>query len=65
MKLEHSEMWSDSSRFSKEVDRQCSMASEGHKHAERKRSKMMNATEMDKELTDMKREMEELEMRMR
>jgi hypothetical protein len=57
--------WSDSSRSVREVDRHSSMATEGHKPAGRKSSKLMNATEMDKELADIKREMEELEMRMR
>jgi len=65
MKLEHSEMWSDSSRSAREVDRHSSMATDGHKHAERKSPKLMSTTEMDKELADIKREMEELEMKMR
>jgi hypothetical protein len=42
-----------------------SMATEGHKHAERKSPKLMNTAEMDKELADIKREMEELELKMR
>jgi hypothetical protein len=40
------------------------MATEIHKHAGRKSSRLMNAVEMDKELADIQREMEELEMKM-
>ena len=54
MKLEHSEMWSDSSKSAREVDRHSSMATEDHKHAEKKSPKLMNAAEMDKELVDIK-----------
>jgi hypothetical protein len=36
MKLEHSGLWSDSSRSAREVDRNSSMATEGHKRAEKK-----------------------------
>jgi hypothetical protein len=64
MTLEHSRMQSDSNRFSRKEDRKNNMATEGHKSAKRKKPKMMNAAEMDKELADINREMEELEMKM-
>jgi hypothetical protein len=64
MKLEHSGMKSDISRSVREADKHGKMATEGHKHAEKKSSKMMSEIEMDKELTDIKREMEELKMKM-
>jgi hypothetical protein len=56
---------SDSSRSVRETDRNSKMATEGHKHAEKKSPKLMSVEEMDKELADIKREMEELEMKMR
>jgi hypothetical protein len=62
MKLEHSGMRSDSSRSVREVDRHSKMATEGHR---KKSLELMSAAEMDKELADIKREMEELEMKMR
>jgi hypothetical protein len=65
MKLEHSGMRSDSSRFAREADRHNEMATEGHRSVEWKSPKVMSTTEMDKELADIKREMEELEMKMR
>jgi hypothetical protein len=65
MKLGTQDCRSDSSRSIRETDRSSKMATEGHKHAERKSPKLMNTTEMDKELADIKREMEELEMKMR
>ena len=65
MKLEHSGMRSNSCRSAREADGHSKMATKGHKHAERKSQKLMSATEMDKELADIKQEMEELEMKMR
>jgi hypothetical protein len=65
MKPKHSGMWSDSSRSVREADRNNSMATEGHRYAERKKTELMSAIEMDKELTDIKREMEELKMKIR
>jgi hypothetical protein len=65
MKLETLKMQSDSSRSAREADKHSKMATEGHKHAERKSPELMSAAEMDKELADIKREMEELEMKMR
>jgi hypothetical protein len=54
MKLEHSGMKSDSGRSVREENKHGKMATEGHKHAENKSSKMMSTTEMDKELADIK-----------
>jgi hypothetical protein len=65
MKLETLLMRSDNSRFTKEADKHNNMATEGHKHAERKSPELMSTTEMDKELADIKREMEELKLKMR
>jgi hypothetical protein len=65
MKLEHSGMQGDCRRSVREVDRDNNMATEGHKHVEWKKPKLMSVAEMDKELADIKREMEELKMKMR
>jgi hypothetical protein len=65
MKLDTLKMGSDSSRSAREVDRHSKMATEGHRSAEWKKPELMSATEMDRELADIKREMEELEMKMR
>jgi hypothetical protein len=65
MKLETLLMQSDSNRSAREADKHSKMATEGHKHAEKKSPELMSAAEMDKELADIKREMEELELKMR
>jgi hypothetical protein len=65
MKLEHSGMRSDSNKSVREVDRNNSMATEGHRFAKWKKPELMSVAEMDKELADIKREMEELEMKIR
>jgi hypothetical protein len=65
MKLSTQDFRSDSSRFARMADRNNSMATEGHKHDERKKPELMSTTKMEKELTDIKREMEELELKMR
>jgi hypothetical protein len=65
MTMEHSGMQSDSNRFSRKADKNNSMATESHKSVERKKPELMSATEIDKELADIKRDMEELELRMR
>jgi hypothetical protein len=64
MKLEHSRMQSDSGRSIKEADKHSKMATEFHKHVERKNPELMSIAEMDKELVDIKQEMEELKMKM-
>jgi hypothetical protein len=64
MKLSTQDCRSDSSKSVREADRHNNMATERHKHAERKKPELMSAAEMDKELADIKREMEELEMKM-
>jgi hypothetical protein len=64
MKLSTQGFKSDSNKSVREADRHNKMATKGHKSAERKRPELMSATEMDKELADIKREMEELEMKM-
>jgi hypothetical protein len=65
MKLETLGMQSDINKSVRGADKYSKMATEGHRHAEKKKLEMMSATEMDKELTDIKREMEELEMKLR
>jgi hypothetical protein len=55
MKLGTQDFRSDGSRSVRETDRCSKMATDGHKHAERKSSKLMSAAEMDKELADIKR----------
>jgi hypothetical protein len=65
MKLSTQDCRSDSSRSVRETDRNSVMATEGHRPAEKKSPNMMSAAEMDKEMVDIKREMEELELKMR
>jgi hypothetical protein len=64
MKLSTQDCRSDSIRFARRVDRDSTMVTEGHRSVERKKPELMSAAEMDKELADIKREMEELEMKM-
>jgi hypothetical protein len=63
MKLETHLVWSDSSRFTKKIDRDSTMVTEGHRHAGRK-SKTKKLAEMDKELTEIWADIENLELRM-
>jgi hypothetical protein len=63
MKLEHSGMQSDSSRFSRKEDRNNTMVTEGHRRAEKK-SKAEELAKMDEELADIRAEIEKLELRM-
>jgi hypothetical protein len=56
---------SDSNRFARRADRDNTMATEGHRYAERKNPELMSATEREKELADIREKMEELELRMR
>jgi hypothetical protein len=65
MKLSTQDCRSDSNRFPREADRDSAMAIEGHRSTERKSPELMSTVEMDKELVNIKREMEELEMKMR
>jgi hypothetical protein len=64
MKLSTQYCRSDSSRFSREADRDNAMATEGHRHARKKR-KVEELAKMDEELADIRAEMEKLELRMR
>jgi hypothetical protein len=48
MKLDTLRMQSDSNRSAREIDKHNKMATEGHKHDEKKSPKLMSATEMDK-----------------
>jgi hypothetical protein len=64
MKLETLLVRSDSSRFSKKADRDNAMVTEDHRHAGRKR-KEEKLAEMDKELTKIRADIENLELRMR
>jgi hypothetical protein len=64
MKLGHSGLQSDSSRFARKEDRDSTMVTEGHRHAGRKR-KAKKLAEMDKELAEIRADIEELELRMR
>jgi hypothetical protein len=63
MKLETLLVRSDSRRFSRRVDRDSAMDTEDHRHAGRK-SKEENLAEMDKELAEIRENIEELELRM-
>jgi hypothetical protein len=65
MKLVELIMRSDSSRSARRADRDSRMATERHRHAEKKSSKLMRAVEMDKELADIRAEIERLESLMR
>jgi hypothetical protein len=64
MKLSTQDCRSDSSRSVREADRTTRWLLKAISML-RKSSKLMSAAEMDKELADIKREMEELEMKMR
>jgi hypothetical protein len=55
---------SDSSRFARKADRDNTMVTEDHRHAGRK-SKAKNLVEMDKELYELKADIEKLELKMR
>jgi hypothetical protein len=55
---------SDNNRFSRKADRDNTMATEGHRHAGKK-SKAENLAEMDRELIELKADIEKLELRMR
>jgi hypothetical protein len=61
MKMETLLVWSDSSRLARRVDRDNTMATEDHRHARRK-SKAKKLVEMDKELTEIRADIEELEL---
>jgi hypothetical protein len=61
MKLETLLMRSDSSRSATKADRGSKMATEGR----RKKSKAEKLAEMDRELADIRAEIEKLELRMR
>jgi hypothetical protein len=63
MKLETLLVQSDSSRFSRRADRDNTMVTEGHRHAGRK-SKAEKLAEMDKELAEIRADIEKLELRM-
>jgi hypothetical protein len=64
MKLSTQDCRSDSSRFSREADRDSTMATEGHRHAGKK-SKAEELAKMDEELADIRAKIEKLELRMR
>jgi hypothetical protein len=64
MKLETLLVQSDSSRFARKADRDNTMVTEGHRHAGRK-SKAEKLAEMDKELYEIRADIEKLELKMR
>jgi hypothetical protein len=64
MKLETLLVWSDSSRFARKADRDNTMVTEDHRHAGKKR-KAENIAEMDKEIYEIRVDIEDLELRMR
>jgi hypothetical protein len=64
MKLGHSGMQSDSNRFSRRADRDNNMATEGRKYAGRKNSNLWSQEDIDEELADIKKEIENLALRM-
>jgi hypothetical protein len=49
-------LWSDSNRFSRRVDRDTNMATEGHRYVERKNLDLWSQEVIDEELTDIKKE---------
>jgi hypothetical protein len=63
MKLETLLVRSDSNRFARKADRDSTMVTEGHRHAGRKR-KTENLVEMDKELAEIRADIEKLELQM-
>jgi hypothetical protein len=63
MKLETLLVRSDNNRFARKADRDNTMVTEGHRHAGRK-SKAEKLAKMDKELTEIRVDIENLELRM-
>ena len=63
MKLVTLLVQSDSSRFARRADRDSTMVTEGHRHAGKK-SKAEKLAEMDKELYELKSDIEKLELKM-
>jgi hypothetical protein len=53
-----------SSRFSRRVDRDSNMATEGHRYAGRKSPELMSTAKRGKELVDIRARMEELKLQM-
>ena len=64
MKLVALLVHSDNSRFSRKADRDNTIVTEDHKHV-RKKSKVENLAEIDKELTEIRADIENLELKMR
>jgi hypothetical protein len=64
MRLETLGMQGDSSRFSRRVDRDNTMATKGRRYAEKKNLELMSTTKRGKELADIRARMEELELQM-
>jgi hypothetical protein len=63
MKLETLLVWSDNGRFARKVDRDNTMVTEDHRHAGKK-SKEKKIAEMDKELYEIRADIEKLELKM-
>jgi hypothetical protein len=61
MKLETLLVLSDSRRFARKADRDNTMVTECHRHAGRK-NKAKNLLELDKELAEIRADIEELEL---
>jgi hypothetical protein len=62
MKLVTLLVQSDSSRFSRKVDKDNTMVTEDHRYARKKKSKAEKIAEMDKELYELKADIENLEL---
>jgi hypothetical protein len=65
MKLGHSGMQSDSSRFARRADRDNNMATEGRRFARRKDLELMSDAEWDEELVEMNARLDEIAIEMR
>jgi hypothetical protein len=63
MKLETLLVQSDKNRFARKADGDNTMITEGHRHAGRK-NKAKNLAEMDKELAEIRENIENIELRM-
>jgi hypothetical protein len=62
--LGHSGLQSDSSRFSRRADKDNNMATKGRRYAGRKNSELWSQKDIYEELTDIKKEIEKLALRM-
>jgi hypothetical protein len=62
MKLETLLVQSDSSRLARRADKDNNRVTEGHRYAGRKKSELWTQEDIDKELTEIREDIEKLEL---